>query len=74
MGGYPTDCTDPGELPPQGSETAGRDANSETDGRDMGLPPDRLCPEGGSIGDDGDLHLQMLEYSCSVHCDNTVWP
>ena len=59
MGGDSTDWTSPGAIISQGGEKAGEDATLDTGGRNMGLPPSRRLPEGGIIGGDGDLHLQI---------------
>ena len=45
----------------------------DTDIQDLGLLPPRLCPAGGGIGDDVDLHIQIPEYGHTVHFETTYY-
>ena len=67
------DWKDPGEIPSQGNTKAGGDEISDTDRRNLGLPPARRCPAGGGLGGDEDLHIHMPECGHAVHCNMTYY-
>ena len=58
VGGDPMNWTSPGEFPPQSVHRDVRDSTTETDGRDLGSPPDKIFYACGGLGGDGELHIQ----------------
>ena len=71
VGGDPIDGPHPGYFPPQGGNKVVWDATVDMDGWDLGIYPSGRCPTDGGAGDNGDVHLQIPEYSRTVHCDAT---
>ena len=65
--------TSPGEFPPQSVHRDVRDSTTETDGRDLGSPPDKIFYACGRLGGDGELHIQAPQYGFAVYCDITYY-
>ena len=69
MGGYPPYGTGHGGFPRSGGTANDRVAATEEVVWYMGVHLSGGGVRGGGVGDNGNLHSEKLEYSCTVYCN-----